>query len=142
MSMQRGLRFLHYWPSAMVVALALMVAAPAHAYLYWGSHHRSIGRTASNGSKANRSFIRRSAAEAIAVNSRYIYWNNGEDIGRANINGSGVRRRFITGLTGGALAIDSAHLYWIDGSSAIGRANLDGTDVEPNFLSFRTHFTR
>ena len=34
----------------------------------------------------------------------------------------------------GAVAQDAQHIYWVDGS-AIARANLDGSGVDPSFLS-------
>jgi hypothetical protein len=42
----------------------------------------------------------------------------------------------MSGLFGArALAIDGSYLYWANGSNSIGRANLDGTNANPNFVS-------
>jgi hypothetical protein len=127
-----------------VLALTLVIAAPAHAYLYWGSHTKAIARSTNNGSRTKLSFIRGSGSAGIAVNAHYIYWTHNQEIGRANLDGSGKRPRFIRdeGLSDSPLAIDDAHLYWVSGGNSIARANLDGTDVEPRFINFQPHLTR
>ena len=78
-------------------------------------------------------------------------------IGRANLDGSGVNRHFITGLTishvkygrvfksfPAGLAVDRAHIYWTNADHAygyaphggtIGRANLDGTGANRQFIT-------
>src|SRR5918994_984144 len=73
-------------------------------------------------------------------------------IGRANLDGSGAGQSFITTrsseLGPGALAVDGQHVYWTNSdfgaaafgrppnlASAIGRANLDGSGVDPRFIT-------
>ena len=86
----------------------------------------------------------------MAVDAEHIYWTApslaGGVVGRANLDGTGVERTFMTGLlnrmTG--VAVDAEHLYWgqytIVGSGrytfvgSIGRANLDGTGMDQEFL--------
>lgn len=59
-------------------------------------------------------------------------------IARVNLDGSLFEDRFI-GTDGGsfcAIAVDSSHIYWADGyHNTIGRANLDGTAVDHNFIT-------
>lgn len=74
----------------------------------------------------------------------YLYWVNGgttPTIARASNDGTGVNLTFIANPGAGtnSLAVDGQHLYWgHDFNQAaprsIGRANLDGTGVEPGFL--------
>ena len=91
----------------------------------------------------------------------YIYWANEsyqqlpEDellpgIYRANLDGSDVNPNFITGagLPSGGIAVDARHIYWTNwwlpppppeglgevGTSTIARANLDGSEQNPNWI--------
>jgi sugar lactone lactonase YvrE len=98
---------------------------------------------------------------AVAVDEEHIYWPSkfadtccpGDPatgaIARANLDGTGVEESYITGVDfpAGELAVDGSHLYWNNYSSAfqvtylyggpdrIGRANLDGTGVEEDFIA-------
>jgi sugar lactone lactonase YvrE len=61
-----------------------------------------------------------------------------DSISRANLDGSLFDARFIETDGGSvcAIAVDSSHVYWADSyDNTIGRANLDGTSVENNFIS-------
>ena len=74
-------------------------------------------------------------------------------IGRANLDGTGVDPNFISGISlpAGGVAVDGSHLYWTSYAQfllvlyhgpipgTIGRANLNGTGVQENFIS--THPT-
>jgi hypothetical protein len=77
-----------------------------------------------------------------------IYWAGTGRIGAAALDGSGVDQLFIAPSyegPSGAVAVDGEHLYWsrtfscgfagCTTASSIGRANLDGTGVDPNFVS-------
>src|SRR4051794_7423536 len=85
------------------------------------------------------------AIAAPAALANYVYWPNigGTSIGRMALDGSQLNNNFID--TPGtvstdelhAVALDSKYLYWAHGNSttgAIGRAKLDGTDVQPSFI--------
>jgi hypothetical protein len=82
-------------------------------------------------------------ASSLAVAGAYIYWSSDIDgIGRAKAGGGGggggggVEPYFIkleAPAEGGGPAADAGHIYWAS-EHAIGRANLDGSDVEPDFL--------
>jgi len=107
-------------------------------YLYW-SDLLGIGRARLDGSEVDREFIEAPGACGLAVDGQYIYWGgfSGSGIGRANIDGSDRNDQFIAG-TGPVwgLARNSTHLFWGNqrygewGSGAIGRAGLDGSNVE------------
>ncbi len=80
----------------------------------------------------------------------YIYWGHMDlgvgSIGRADNDGTNPNPLFITGLkpvTG--IAVDSGHIYWAesDGNAGtandtIGRANIDGTGADSNFITSAT----
>jgi virginiamycin B lyase len=79
------------------------------------------------------------AGEASAA----LYWaeagnGTGTKIGRANNDGSSPNASFVTGATyPRAVAATSTHLYWASGNldaAAIGRASIDGTDVDHAFI--------
>jgi hypothetical protein len=94
--------------------------------------------------------------ERIDVDGGFIYWANRYDcfgptwtcpygsIGRANLDGTGGQF-LISGLDGpSGVAVNSTHIYWTssyvsEGSShpgtTVGRANLDGTDVDESFIT-------
>jgi virginiamycin B lyase len=100
----------------------------------------TIGRANLDGTSPNNALISGASQPAgVAVNGSYIYWgNNGTGtIGRANLDGTGVNQSFIN--TGAAnlssVAIDGSHIYWADHGTGIGRANIDGTLVQPNWIA-------
>lgn len=125
-------------------------------HVYWTNHYLipraenpngSIGRANLDGTNVNQAFITATVLpRGIAVDSKYIYWanqwNHGS-IGRANLKGTGINQDFITGLgthfaTG--LAVTPRFLYWtVDNgegaSGSIGRAFVNGTHGEPNFIT-------
>ena len=83
------------------------------------------------------------AAAPSALAKPYLYWTNSLDgsLGRAPISGKHAIENFITlGASGGAgLTVNSNYIYWsgANGGSAtnIARANLDGTGVNPSFIT-------
>ncbi|HEX4730062.1 MAG TPA: hypothetical protein VH299_02275 [Solirubrobacterales bacterium] len=125
---------------SLTVALSLVFAASAQAYVYWGDPHAgTIGRANNDGSDATDAFIHTGGEPfAIAVDASHIYWaNEAGSIGRANIDGTEVRPNFIPGLgepTG--VAITPSFIFWSDlETDKIGRANLDGSGSTPGFIS-------
>jgi hypothetical protein len=79
------------------------------------------------------------AAAPAAAN--FVYWTRGApdaSIARAKLNGTGVNTRFIAGLDNPhGVATDSRFIYWTQGDAttgSIGRANLNGSDPNPNFI--------
>jgi hypothetical protein len=124
------------------------VAADAN-HLYWTRENGTIGRANLNGTGIELEFVKGVGpfVSGLAVNEHYIYWNtlfNGE-IGRATISGGEVnngfiklaRKKLLKGEEGtpedGGIAVDEGHLYWAE-ESTIGRANLDGSNVEESFI--------
>ena len=79
---------------------------------------------------------------ATASSGDYIYWANfwGHSVGRASLDLSDVKPGFISmpdrWPTG--IAVDDRYIYWANfnwnAPSTIGRANLDGTDVNQEFI--------
>src|SRR5579871_2821565 len=118
-------------------------------YIYWANAGSGIGRANLDGTGVNQSFITGAMSPCgVAVDGAHIYWGDGASaIGRANLDGTGVNRSFITGGDGRAygFALDGTYLYWANSGvtqsfansatgTTIGRAKLDGTDVEQNFI--------
>jgi virginiamycin B lyase len=148
---------------AALFAMAVVLAPRAEAYVYWVGTHggpgtiesaTAIGRANLDGSGVKQDFIvlpRGFATGGLAVDDAHIYWANEASIGRANLDGTGADQRFISDVemsVGSAVAVDEEHIYWVSrladdsvdytrrpGTGAIGRANLDGTGVDENFIT-------
>ncbi len=128
------------------------------AHIYWTSPSTgTIGRAKLDGTGVNEDFINGLGSApppgpslcGVVVDGAHIYWGaaNGA-IGRANLDGTGVNESFISGpgLVGTfpvPCADDSTHLYWETlpsgpprpRSTSIGRARLNGTDVQADFIT-------
>jgi sugar lactone lactonase YvrE len=116
-------------------------------HVYWTTYEW-IGRADLDGSDVDPHFIFPSPAMlwhgGVVVDSAHIYSVFLEEqdpiaddqvvIGRANLDGSGVGDFIDLDSSATELAIDPAHLYWAY-SDSIGRADLDGTDVEDAFIT-------
>jgi hypothetical protein len=87
-------------------------------------------------------------ADALTVDAKRLYWARFDDVRSAKVDGTDVDREFVTGLVApycargcyglDALAVDGAHIYGAAGlSNAIGRAKLNGTAVDQNFIPTR-----
>ena len=129
------------------------------AHIYWTDPtNGTIGRANLDGTGVNPDLIvitgldegpGRPAFCNPVVDGAHIYWGTSMDtIGRANLDGTGVNLRVISGLgvSGGyppiVCALDTTHLYWVDVVppqesvvSWIGRAGLDGTDVQDHLIT-------
>jgi hypothetical protein len=130
----------------LLAGFILVVPAAAEAnFVYWtNTGGTTIGRAKLNGSGANNSFIAGlNDPHGIAVDSRYIYWSQGDvatgTIGRANLDGSGSNPNFIPHSAGVnapiGVAVTPAAIYWANGAGTVGRANLDGTAPAANFIT-------
>ncbi|HEY2056335.1 MAG TPA: DUF5050 domain-containing protein [Solirubrobacterales bacterium] len=114
--------------------------------LYWTEFNKErIGRANIDGTEVERGFITASSRTfGVAIAGEYVYWANFGfgAIGRAKLNGGGVEQieqEFIPLTIGGTSALFTAgeYLYWSGnegGKESIGRAKLDGTKVEEEFI--------
>ena len=124
-------------------------------HLYWASSGNvkrgSIGRSRLDGTRANPAYLPGIRSPlGLAVSDSYLYWSHGSKISRAKL-GKGAARNvsanFISGLPSGttSLVVDSQHIYWIGSSTSglatIGRANLDGSGVDSDFIAADANIT-
>lgn len=130
---------------------------PGH--LYWTvapTDYTDLGEIARanlDGTKVEKDFI--SGSGPLAVDQDHIFWswNGGHPtifssaIGRANIDGTGVDLGFLRlGDPVGPVAVGASHIYWgqfpdpvccapgFTPVAAIGRANLGGSAIDPDFI--------
>jgi hypothetical protein len=124
----------------------------------------AIGRADLDGTGVRSHFIPISTASAyprdLALDAEHVYWAAGcfsdpsappctsGGIGRANLDGTGVDQSLIGGFNPKGVAVDAEHVYWTwseceagcstaelqTAAGGIGRANLDGTGVDPSFI--------
>jgi parallel beta-helix repeat protein len=142
-----------YMPNSAIAVEPFAVAGP---YVYWIDHsgNHSIARQQLNGSDSpDLTFISLSSdftINDIAIQGSYIYFtwfdSAAEEwgIGRSTLDGVNVQTTtFVTlpaGLdaSAGKLAVNSSYIFFGDGNSGqpteIGRANIDGTNVNENFI--------
>jgi hypothetical protein len=111
----------------------------------------TIARANLDGTGVEPSFIASGYSGAVAVSASHVYWTGSPNsIGRANLDGSDVDPSFIAdaGTNPGGVAVDAGHVYWTNPPASafdphavptepgsIGRANLDGSDVDPSFIA-------
>jgi hypothetical protein len=154
--------------AASAVGLALLVvAASAHAYVYWTDFNSdAIGRSALDGTLASNGFVSgANQPRGVAVDAGHLYWGNfAGTIGRSRIDGGGVEQGFVSGIGNNGpcgVAVDSTHVYWannVGGSignpcgiaigggyvywlsgGSIGRASLATLDVNRTFIAIPDH---
>ena len=111
-------------------------------HIFWTDETSdTIGRANIDGSEPNNEFITTPDAPiGIALDGTYVYWaDNKLAIGRAKLDGSEAEKEFIKvgetiNLRG--LVVDAEHIYWTNTQSEnIGRANIDGTEPNDNFIT-------
>lgn len=119
----------------------------AAGHLYW-TNLTAVGSADIDGNDVNQALVSDAApffATGITVAGSYLYWGDAGafppatgtgTIERSNLDGTGVTD-FITGAslpTGVAVAGD--YIYWGNNlTGEIGRARLNGTDVNQNFIA-------
>ena len=148
--MGTALRTLRIGIMAAVALAAALVAtmslAPrAEAFIYWSADSENIGRADLDGTVTDPVFLRNEdngGASDLAVNGDYIYWIGpffGEAIGRASLDRNDINYEFISfpapspGVEN--VTVAGGHIYWTSQlTESIGRANLDGTGVDHNFM--------
>ena len=110
-------------------------------HIYWA--HGAIGRANLDGTGVDESFITPSHnAFAVAVDGSHVYWGGSDVVGRADLGGTNVSdiagccTENIQGIAVyNTLVSGGGHIYYADRSSGeIGRANLDGSQDDPNFI--------
>jgi len=107
--------------------------------LYWGGDvGTAIGRANLDGSHVNRNFITTGTGVCgVVVTKFHIYWANYQTnwIGVANLDGSHANPNFIPTSGASSLAIEGQYIYWPNNGTAIGRAKLNGTDVNQKLIT-------
>jgi hypothetical protein len=69
--------------------------------------------------------------------SGYLYWEGDNGIARADLDGNGMETNFIPKLKGineSGVAVSSRYIYFGGVQGLIGRANLNGGDVDPDLF--------
>ena len=102
----------------------------------------AIGRAELDGTGVDESFVATgSYVGGLAVDANHVYWSDQNGIARAKLDGTGVEPDFITTIQAPAgVAVDAAHIYWAESqpfpapTGTVGRANLDGSQINHNFL--------
>jgi virginiamycin B lyase len=151
---RRGLSHRAVLAGAAAIALvaAFAVTPRAEAFVYWTNlgpafDGTTIGRANLNGTVVNHSFITGASGPCgVAVNGTHIYWannaagtgipNNGT-IARANLDGTAVNQSLVSAPDNPCgIALDGGHVYWGDPDRiTVGRANLNGSIPQPDFIS-------
>ena len=116
-------------------------------YVYWSTEHGPRDRGAIMRASLTGGHVRRvvggltSADSVIAVDG-YVYWAGQDAIGRVALNGSHLQRHLIDlppqhGVAvADGLASDGTYLYFSScDDNTIGRADLDGSQVEQDLIS-------
>jgi sugar lactone lactonase YvrE len=149
-----GGRLVRAFSVAALLVLGLALAPRAGAFIYW-TDGGTIGRSNLDGTGIDERFISgTNSVGSVAVDAQYIYWTGSTEdqnstIVRAKLDGTKVDQTFVPFLAGpqiGAIAVDDDHIYWAENhpshppgttppSGSIGRANLDGTGVDENFIA-------
>jgi virginiamycin B lyase len=136
---------------AIAFIAALAVTSRADAFVYWANTGPSfdgttIGRANLNGTSVNHSFITGADGPCgVAVNGTHVFWSNSGlgtgpnvgTIGRANLDGTGANQSLVSAPDNPCgVAVDGGHVYWADGDRvSLGRANLNGSAPQPDFIS-------
>jgi len=122
----------------------MLLAPPvADAFVYWPNDSTStIGRANLDGSGVDNRFVKTDVGPCdVATNGKYVYWSGGEGVsfvGRAKIATQAPEDHFIQTADDLAcgVAVDDQHLYFNNyASGAIGRANLNGGNVDHTFIA-------
>jgi virginiamycin B lyase len=108
-------------------------------YIYWANRGAgTIGRARIDGTEMDQDFVSGLGQPCgVAVDASHLYWTdlkNVNRIGRADLDGTNVIPDFIEyGACG--VAVDSEHIFWSTLASSIGKANLDGSMANDEFIA-------
>jgi len=109
--------------------------------VYWAEEGGgTIGRADLEGHEVDRDFVSGVASPCgVAVGGGYLYWTSASDLSmyRMPLPG-GISQKIYKGgesfeLCG--VALDATHVYWGGFGESIGRAQLDGSNPEPSFIT-------
>ncbi len=125
----------------LVLILGVLWAPKASAAVYWGNGG-PIGVANLDGSSPIFDFSPGLNAGpcGLAVSSSHLYWANWTGVSRVDLNSGGQDRFFIPGTYKSCgVAVDGSRLLWTNrgdgiGQGSIGRASLDGNEVEAKFI--------
>lgn len=108
-------------------------------YIADTSNNRIL-RASLNGGPATQ-VVAVTGPQMVAVNSTHIYWTDmsGGHVGRAKLDGSQANNALISTPANNwvyGVGLDSDYVYWTNytGSSSVGRAKLDGSDQQQDFI--------
>jgi virginiamycin B lyase len=110
---------------------------------YFAGSGTSIGRANLDGSAAEPGFLGLGAGVTgcgIAASGGYLYWAERDSIARLDLALGEPEPEFIPNLgTVEGIAVQGGQIYWVSdhsgsGTSDVGRADLDGSGVEPAWI--------
>ena len=106
-------------------------------HVFW-SQGDSIARANLDGSGANNGFVRVENPDALAVDDDHLYFVTlihgvGKAIGRVNVDGGGLVQSVVR-VNANGIAVDGRHIYWTTDGGSIGRADIDGGNVDEDFI--------
>ena len=144
-------------PRLLLAPLLVALLAPfapatqSHALVYWANpNHAGLNRAKLDGTDVDRNFLHfsRSSPQAVEVDAEHLYWDNTTSfvpprasIGRADLNATGIDDAFIQDLPYDQvwdIEVGGGKIYWlggVNGAQWIGRADLDGSSVEPHLVA-------
>lgn len=111
-------------------------ASSAGAYIYWSAAATGLMRATNDGSQLGFFVSTPPRSDAVAIDGKYVYWTSEDGrIGRADLSGANPNPDFIAGLPSylPGLAVNGTSIYW-SSLTAIGRANIDGSGVNPTLI--------
>ncbi len=112
-------------------------------YLYWGENETGhIARATLDGKGIDENFVAAPGDPcSVAVDASHLYWADatGNKIGRANLSGSGADPNFLSpgAQVSCGVAVFGSYLYFglsPIGAASIGHANVDGSNLQANFI--------
>lgn len=139
-------------PTVLVATLCLtLLASPATAAIYWtnqtshsgpdGATGAAVGRAALDGGQVDRDWLPvGSSPRDLELARGRLYWPESGRIASADVRTGKVRPEHVllpehTCSDECDLAVLGDHLYWADsGSEHLGRARLDGSAVDPQWM--------
>ena len=112
-------------------------------HVFWANFTgNSIGRANIDGTEPTQTFVNAvNKPCGVAVDGKFVYWTSAElnYVGRALLQGGIRGPNLIEGDSAGAdfcgVAVNETHVFWGGFGEAIGRANLNGSDPDPSFIT-------